>query len=68
VSGFQWFANRIAALSSNRWPFVIAVTVVAIWAGSGRYFDFSDTWHLVVNTGTTIVTFVTVFLIQNTHP
>jgi low affinity Fe/Cu permease len=67
ASGFQAFANRIAALSGSRWTFAGAVGVIAAWAISGPYFHFSDTWQLVINTGTTIVTFLMVFLIQNTQ-
>lgn len=47
--------------------FVIAVIVIIVWAISGPFFGFSDTWQLVINTGTTIVTFLMVFLIQNTQ-
>jgi low affinity Fe/Cu permease len=67
ATGFQKFANRIAALSGNRWTFVVAFTIIAIWGASGPYFHYSDTWQLVINTGTTIVTFLMVFLIQNTQ-
>jgi low affinity Fe/Cu permease len=67
AGGFQKFANRIAALSGNRWTFVVALTTIAIWAASGPYFHYSDTWQLVINTGTTIITFLMVFLIQNTQ-
>lgn len=49
------------------YSFIIAVMVVAIWASSGPLFGFSDTWQLVINTSTTIVTFLMVFLIQNTQ-
>lgn len=47
--------------------FLLAVLVIAIWAIAGPYFGFSDTWQLVINTGTTIITFLMVFLIQNTQ-
>jgi len=67
ASGFQAFANRIAALSGSRWTFAIAVAVIAIWAITGPYFRYSDTWQLVINTTTTIITFLMVFLIQNTQ-
>lgn len=49
------------------WSFVIASLVVLLWAVSGPVFDFSDTWQLVINTGTTVLTFLAVFLIQNTQ-
>jgi len=65
-----WF-RRFADVTSNAvgspWAFIIAVVVVAVWAVTGPLFRFSDTWQLVINTGTTIVTFLMVFLIQNTQ-
>ena len=47
--------------------FLLAVAVVIVWVASGPFFNYSDTWQLVINTGTTIVTFLMVFLIQNTQ-
>lgn len=58
-----WTADACGAPGS----FVLGVTVVAAWALTGPLFDWSDTWQLVINTGTTIVTFLMVFLIQNTQ-
>jgi low affinity Fe/Cu permease len=49
------------------WVFTLALATVVVWALTGPYFDFSDTWQLVINTGTTIVTFLMVFLIQNSQ-
>jgi low affinity Fe/Cu permease len=49
------------------WTFLAAVLIIIAWAISGRFFHYSDTWQLVINTGTTIVTFLMVFLIQNTQ-
>ena len=49
------------------WAFMVAVAVILMWAVSGPLFNYSDTWQLVINTGTTIVTFLMVFLIQNTQ-
>lgn len=49
------------------WAFGLAVVAIVLWALSGPFFNFSDTWQLVINTGTTIVTFLVVFLIQNTQ-
>jgi low affinity Fe/Cu permease len=49
------------------WAFVVALVIIGVWAISGPLFGFSDTWQLVINTGTTIVTFLMVFLIQNTQ-
>ncbi len=51
----------------SAWAFVVALTVILVWAITGPVFGFSDTWQLVINTGTTIVTFLMVFLIQNTQ-
>lgn len=63
--------HKIAVKFSNKmgspWAFVIAIVVIAVWAITGPIFDFSDTWQLIINTGTTIVTFLMVFLIQNTQ-
>jgi low affinity Fe/Cu permease len=63
--------RRIAAATSTMvgspWAFLLAVAVVVVWAVTGPLFGFSDTWQLVINTGTTIVTFLMVFLIQNTQ-
>ncbi len=49
------------------WSFVVAIAIIAIWAATGHIFHYSDTWQLIINTGTTIVTFLMVFLIQNTQ-
>lgn len=51
----------------SSWSFVAAMTLILVWAVTGPIFQFSDTWQLVINTGTTIVTFLMVFLIQNTQ-
>ena len=64
---FQSFSSRCSAIFGSRWVFSLAILVVLIWAVSGHYFHYSDTWQLVINTGTTIVTFLMVFLIQNTQ-
>ena len=64
---FARLARRIAAWSGHPLGFAAAVAVVVIWALLGPLFLFSDTWQLVINTGTTIVTFLMVFLIQNTQ-
>ena len=66
-SWFLRFANGAARATGKPFTFVLAVAVVAIWAISGPLFHYSDTWQLVINTGTTIVTFLMVFLIQNTQ-
>lgn len=62
---FSSVAERIAAWAGQPIAFIVAFGVVIIWAVSGPLFGFSDTWQLVINTGTTIVTFLMVFLIQN---
>jgi low affinity Fe/Cu permease len=64
---FRKFAHRSSELVGSAWTFIGAVIVVIVWAMSGPIFDFSDTWQLVINTGTTIITFLMVFLIQNTQ-
>lgn len=64
---FDKFAHRISRLVGSPWAFMIAITVLIVWAISGPFLGFSDTWQLVINTSTTIVTFIMVFLIQNTQ-
>jgi len=64
---FTRLAERIASFAGRPSAFLLAATVVIIWAVSGPVFKFSDTWQLVINTGTTIVTFLMVFLIQNSQ-
>jgi len=64
---FRRFAHRSSELVGSPWTFLVAVVIVIVWALSGPLFGFSDTWQLVINTGTTIVTFLMVFLIQNTQ-
>lgn len=65
--GFTRIANGVAWLSGLPVTFICCVVVVLVWAVSGPFFHYSDTWQLVINTGTTIVTFLMVFLIQNTQ-
>jgi low affinity Fe/Cu permease len=64
---FRKFAHRTSGAVGSPWAFVTALLIVVVWAISGPLFGFSDTWQLVINTGTTIVTFLMVFLIQNTQ-
>ncbi len=64
---FTRFAKGTSRLAGRPLAFVVAVTLVATWAVSGPLFGFSDTWQLTINTGTTIVTFLMVFLIQATQ-
>lgn len=64
---FTAFASGVARASGKPSAFAVCVIVVVIWAISGPFFHYSDTWQLIINTGTTIVTFLMVFLIQNTQ-
>ena len=64
---FADFANRASTFAGHYVTFLAAVGVILVWAVSGPFFGFSETWQLVINTGTTIVTFLMVFLIQNTQ-
>ena len=64
---FGKFAARSSYYLGSRWAFVAAIGVIVAWALTGPLFHYSDTWQLVINTGTTIVTFLMVFLIQNTQ-
>ena len=64
---FSAFAQKTALWTGHPYAFLLAVTIVAVWVVTGPMFNYSDTWQLVINTGTTIVTFLMVFLIQNTQ-
>lgn len=64
---FSVIARAVAGAMGSAWAFVVAMLVVIIWGVTGPIFGYSDTWQLVINTGTTIVTFLMVFLIQNTQ-
>jgi len=64
---FSRWAARVAALTGSYAAFLLALLVVLIWALTGPLFGFSETWQLVINTGTTVVTFLMVFLVQNTQ-
>ncbi|MBZ9936008.1 low affinity iron permease family protein [Mesorhizobium sp. BR1-1-16] len=64
---FATFANRTARATGSPFAFLLCVAGVVIWAVSGPVFGFSETWQLVINTSTTIITFLMVFLIQNTQ-
>ena len=64
---FRVFARNSSIILGSAWAFTIAVLVIIIWAATGPAFHFSNTWQLIINTGTTIVTFLMVFLIQNTQ-
>ncbi len=64
---FRKVATKISNLAGTAYAFLLAFSVIVVWAITGPMFGFSDTWQLVINTGTTIVTFLMVFLIQNTQ-
>ena len=66
-SVFSQLARKVARLSGRPASFAIACAVIVLWALSGQIFHFNDTWQLVINTGTTIVTFLMVFLVQNSQ-
>ncbi len=64
---FRKAAQTVSRAMGSPWAFLGAVLVIAVWAVTGPIFGYSDTWQLVINTGTTIITFLMVFLIQNTQ-
>jgi low affinity Fe/Cu permease len=64
---FRKFAQKTSQLVGTSWAFILAVLIIVVWGVTGPMFHYSDTWQLVINTGTTIITFMMVFLIQNTQ-
>src|SRR6202790_5773808 len=64
---FRIFARKSSNVLGSPWAFVIAIVIIVVWAATGPTFHYSDTWQLIINTGTTIVTFLMVFIIQNTQ-
>jgi low affinity Fe/Cu permease len=64
---FRAFAQRAAQVLGSPWAFIAAILSIIVWAVTGPLFGFSDTWQLVINTATTIITFLMVFVIQNTQ-
>jgi low affinity Fe/Cu permease len=64
---FHRVASKISSVTGSPQAFIVAILIIAVWAISGPIFNYSDTWQLVINTGTTIITFLMVFLIQNTQ-
>jgi low affinity Fe/Cu permease len=64
---FRHFARASSAVLGSAWAFIGAIFIIVVWGLTGPAFHFSDTWQLIINTGTTIVTFLMVFLIQNTQ-
>ena len=61
---FERFSHRVTAWAGSTWAFIVALSVIIVWAVTGPIFHYSDTWQLVINTSTTIITFLMVFLIQ----
>ena len=64
---FNTIAKKASAAAGSPWTFLAAISIVVLWGISGPVFKFNDTWQLVINTGTTIITFLMVFLIQHTQ-
>jgi len=64
---FHVFARQTAKVVGSPWVFAAALLVIVVWAATGPIFKFSDSWQLIINTGTTIITFLMVFIIQNTQ-
>jgi low affinity Fe/Cu permease len=64
---FRIFARRSSIVLGSAWAFTLAILIIVVWGLTGPTFQFSNTWQLIINTGTTIVTFLMVFLIQNTQ-
>src|SRR5687767_4906772 len=64
TSAFNRFANAASRATGRPLAFILALATIVVWAVTGPFFGFSDTWQLVINTGTTIITFLMVFLIQ----
>ena len=64
---YAHFTKKVARISGRSMVFMMAVLILVIWSATGPYFRFCDTWQLVINTGTTIITFLMVFVIQNTQ-
>ena len=64
---FRGFAHHAARASGSPWAFTLGVLCVALWALTGHWFGYSEGWQLVINTGTTIITFLMVFVVQNTQ-
>lgn len=64
---FRLFSQKVSEAVGSSWAFLVAVILVIVWAITGPLFHFSATWQLVINTGTTIITFLMIFLVQNTQ-
>src|SRR6266852_9726548 len=64
---FRKFSQATSQIVGSSWAFILAVLIILVWGITGPFFHYSDTWQLVINTATTIITFLMVFLIQNTQ-
>lgn len=64
---FHKIAHRTSQIIGSPWAFILALVVIIAWLFSGPLFGFSNTWQLIINTGTTIITFLVIFLVQNTQ-
>lgn len=64
---FRHIASRVSKITGSPWAFVTAISIIGLWIVTGPIFDYSNTWQLMINTMTTVVTFLMVFLIQNTQ-
>ncbi len=64
---FRHIASRVSKITGSPWAFVTAISIICLWIVTGPIFDYSNTWQLMINTMTTVVTFLMVFLIQNTQ-
>ena len=64
---FRKFANYVSSWTGSPWAFVAAITSIVVWALSGKSMNYSDSWMLVINTGTTIITYLLVFIIQGSQ-
>ncbi len=67
LSFFERFSNKVTSWAGSSYAFFTAFSIVLIWASTGPLFDYSETWQLVINTGTTVITFLMVFLIQKSQ-
>jgi low affinity Fe/Cu permease len=64
---FRKFSQVSAQVVGSSWAFIVSVLIIVVWAATGPMFHYSDTWQLIINTGTTVITFLMVFIIQNTQ-
>src|SRR3954451_18456614 len=67
IDAFRCFAQRSSSILGRAWSFCGAVLIIVVWLVTGPTFHFSDTWQLIISTATTVVTFLMVFMMQNTH-